>query len=230
MVGEEYAERQAECTPPMPPARPKIYHIVHVDRLSSIIRDGCLWADSVVSARQKAGTTIGMSDIKRRRLTELQLDCHPGLFVGQCVPFYFCARSVMLYLIYCANHPELSYRGGQEPIVHLECDLYDSIRWSTGAGRRWAFTLSNAGSYYFEDRCNVAQLGDIHWEAVAAMNWSNPATKEAKQAEFLVEESFPWELVERIGVFSATTARYAAAALQASTHRPPVEVKTEWYY
>lgn len=27
------------------PAQPKIYHIVHVDRLPSIIADGCLWCD-----------------------------------------------------------------------------------------------------------------------------------------------------------------------------------------
>lgn len=25
------------------PAQPKIYHIVHVDRLPSIVADGCLW-------------------------------------------------------------------------------------------------------------------------------------------------------------------------------------------
>lgn len=136
----------------MPPARPKIYHIVHVDRLESVIRDGQLWADSVVNAAQMPGTAIGMSGIKLRRLRDLQLSSHPGLHVGECVPFYFCPRSVMLYLIYRANHPELDYRGGQDPIVHLECDFYDAVNFANSAGRRWAFTLSNAGSCYFEDR------------------------------------------------------------------------------
>ncbi|MGP6156892.1 MAG: DUF4433 domain-containing protein [Vulcanimicrobiaceae bacterium] len=192
--------------------------------------DGYLWADSVVSARLKPGTVIGMSGIKSRRLNELQLDSHPGLFVGQCAPFYFCPRSVMLYLIYRANHPELSYRGGQEPIVHLECDLYDAIHWADAAGRRWAFTLSNAGSYYFEDRCDAARLDDIRWDAVGTNDWSNPATKEAKQAEFLVEESFPWALVERIGVYSVAIVQRAASSLQSGTHRPPIEIKTSWYY
>lgn len=56
------------------------------------------------------------------------LNSHPGLYVGQCVPFYFCPRSVMLYVIYCANHDELSYRGGQGPILHLEADLYETVR------------------------------------------------------------------------------------------------------
>ena len=83
------------------------------------------------------------------------MKCHAGLHVGDCVPFYFCPRSVMLYLIYQANHPELTYRGGQGPIVHLEFDLHRVVQWAEAQGLRWAFTLSNAGSYYFEDRCGL---------------------------------------------------------------------------
>lgn len=94
------------------PVRPKIYHIVHVDRLSSIIADGLLWSDAALEALKRPGTVIGMSAIKARRLKELQLSSHPGLFVGPCVPFYFCPRSIMLYLIHRANHEDLSYRGG----------------------------------------------------------------------------------------------------------------------
>ena len=33
----------------------------------------------------------------------------------------------MLYVIHCANHPELAYRGGQQPIIHLEADLHQHI-------------------------------------------------------------------------------------------------------
>ena len=115
--------------------------------------------------------------------------------------------------------------------MHLQCDLYSAIRWADNARRRWAFTLSNAGSRYFEDRCDVAHLDDINWDAVNTNSWSNPATKEAKQAEFLVEESFPWRLVERIGVYSAAIGQRAASSLQLGTHRPPIEIKTtSWYY
>ena len=77
-----------------PPAVPKIYHIVHVDRLPSIIADGVLWCDAEIVRRAPPGTAIGMNKIKQRRLTELHLSCHPGLLVGGCVPFYFArARS-----------------------------------------------------------------------------------------------------------------------------------------
>jgi hypothetical protein len=210
------------------PARPKIYHIVHVDRLRPIVADGVLWCDARFVARAAPGTTIGMSDIKQRRLTELSLASHPGLHVGGCVPFYFCPRSVMLFLIHKANHPELTYRGAQEPIAHLEADLHAAVAWAAANERRWAFTLSNAGSYHFEDRADLAALGEVDWAAVEATNWRG--SREGKQAEFLMEESFPWTLIERIGVCSATVHRQATLALRDATHRPVVEVRREWYY
>lgn len=168
-----------------PPAAPKIYHIVHVDRLPSIIADGVLWCDAEIVRRAPPGTTIGMNKIKQRRLTELHLSSHPGLLVGGCVPFYFCPRSIMLYLIHMANDPELTYRGGQRPIVHLEADLNRAVAWADMNERRWAFTLSNAGSYYFEDRCELAQLDEINWPAVRTNRWGGErrlAVGEGRQA------------------------------------------------
>lgn len=210
------------------PVRPKVYHIAHVDRLASIISDQSIWCDREVLRRAPQGTTIGMSSIKQRRLNELCLSSHPDLYVGDCVPFYFCPRSVMLYLIYQGNHPELNYKGGQGPIIHFEADLYSVVDWANQQGRRWAFTLSNAGSYYFEDRSDLAQLDEVDWNAVQATQWQQ--CKDGKQAEFLLERSFPWHLVERIGVQSRTIYQQVANALPARGHRPMVEIRSEWYY
>lgn len=210
------------------PRQPKIYHIAHVDRLPSIIADGCLWCDAEVVRRAPSGTIIGMNSIKERRLRELCLNSHPGLHVGDCVPFYFCPRSVMLYLIYQGNHVELSYRGGQGPILHFEADLHATVAWADEQRRRWAFTLSNAGSYFFEDRCDLAHLGEVDWVAVKALDWRR--CKEGKQAEFLLEHSFPWHLIERIGVHSPVIYRQVINALPTNGHRPAVEVLAGWYY
>lgn len=210
------------------PSEPKIYHIVHVDRLPSIIAENGLWCDAEIVRRNPLGTTIGMNNIKQRRLRELTLTCHPDLLVGCCVPFYFCPRSIMLYLIYQANHPELSYRGGQGPIIHLEADLRETVAWAERNGHRWAFTLSNAGARYFEDRCDLSQLGETDWGAVGARDWRN--RKEGKQAEFLIEQFFPWELVTRIGMHSRQVYDHVRSALQAATHKPRAEIKPEWYY
>ena len=180
------------------PTNPKIYHIVHVDRLPSIIADGYLWCDAEMDAsRPDTGTTIGISDIKRRR-RERMLPSRRGLHVGDCVPFYFCPRSVMLYVIWRANHPELSYRGGQGPIIHLEADLRETVAWAASNERRWAFTSSNAASNYFDDFSDLANLDKLDWDAIQAFQWSD--RRERKQAEFLVERSFPWSMISHIGV------------------------------
>ena len=209
-----------------PPAEPKICHIVHVDRLASIVADGALWSDAVLQRRARPGTVIGMSAIKQRRLT-YQLNSHPDLRVGDCVPFYFCPRSVMLYVIHRANNEGLQYRDGQGLIVHLEADLHEAVDWAERHGRRWAFTLSNAGSSYFEDRCDLAQLNEIDWSAVGAMDWRG--RREKKQAEFLMEQSFPWALVRRVGVCTAETYNGATEAVR-SDHQPAVTVQPGWYY
>jgi len=77
------------------PEKPKIYHIVHFDRLASIIDTGYLFSDKRVQDEQCPGTNIGMSHIKERRMRN-QIKSHSPLRVGECVPFYFCPRSVML--------------------------------------------------------------------------------------------------------------------------------------
>ena len=209
------------------PDKPKLYHIVHVDRLSSIIEDGCLRCDAEISRQHSSGTTIGMDSIKQQRLAK-SLSSHPDLHVGDCVPFYFCPRSVMLYVLYQANHPELSYRGGQGPIVHLEADLRQTVAWAEEHERRWAFTLSNAGSGYFEDRCDLAQLEAIDWNAVQARDWR--LCKDGKQAEFLIERQFPWNLVLCIGVYSKEVYSQVTRRLETSGYKPPVEIKPDWYY
>ncbi len=211
------------------PKNPKIVHIIHVDRLPSIIKEGCLWCDAEAAKRSLAGTTIGIGEIKQRRMSH-PLTSHPTLKVGECVPFYFWPRSVMLFLLARANHPALAYRGGQDPIVHLVADLRQTVRWADDSGLRWAFTLTNAGARYFEDRCTLDDLGDIDWDAVKARDWRDPMIQENKQAEFLVENRFPWQLVSRIGVMTDTVRRQVAKALAKSGHQPRVEVKRDWYY
>jgi hypothetical protein len=140
----------------------------------------------------------------------------------------------MLFLIHRANHPELTYKGGQGPIVHLEADMLDVVAWANQNNARWAFALSNAGSQYFEDRADLSKLREIDWAAVTARQWAGigvPASvKEGKQAEFLLEAYFPWALVERIGVLSQPIAQRVANSLRLASHRPSVVIQADWYY
>jgi hypothetical protein len=170
-----------------------------------------------------------MSTIKQRRM-RLPVTCQEGDTVGQYVPFYFCPRSIMLYILYKANHPELTYLGGQGPILHLEMGLERTAAWAAQSGVRWAFSLANAGAVYAPFRSSLAQLSEVDWLAVAATDFHDPHVKEGKQAEFLVRRFVPWSLVERIGVSSEQVRTQALAAIAEAAHHPRIDVQTQWYF
>lgn len=207
----------------------KIYHIVHINNLPSIIADGYLFADSEMKKQKKDGMTIGMNKIKERRLS-LPLISHNKLYVGECVPFYFCPRSIMLYILYMGNSPDIEYHGGQSPIIHLVSDLHKTVEWAEQNGLRWAFTTSNAGARYFEDYADLSELDNIDWQAVRATQWNARDVKEKKQAEFLVEQRFPWELVEQIGVYSYHEYEQVLDIIGSKKNGVLTSIQKTWYY
>ncbi|MCC6651032.1 MAG: DUF4433 domain-containing protein [Candidatus Eisenbacteria bacterium] len=211
------------------PATPRIYHITHMRNLPGILAAGGLLSDATIMTRGGPTATIGLGALKQRRLT-LPVHCHPGDHVGDYVPFYFCPRSVMLYVLHCANAPGLTYREGQGPIVHLEARLAPTLDWADRAGARWAFSLSNAGTAYCTFRKQRSQLDEIDWEAVANSDFRDRTVKEGKQAEFLLHEFFPWHLVERVGVGDTVVREQVLQVLQGTSQAPTVEVRADWYY
>jgi len=214
------------------PADPKIYHITHLRNLPEIVQSGRLWSDAKRLELCLDCEIVGMSGIKRRRLEELDVSCHTGTKVGQYVPFYFCPRSIMLYILYAGNHPELNYHEGQRPIVHLQADLIATIRWAEAQGVRWAFSDRNAGTYYANFYRRIADLDKVNWDAVQSTDFRDMLVKEGKQAEFLVYESFPWHLVEKIGVYDTNIVDQVNTILDGygTPHRPVIINERTWYY
>lgn len=213
-----------------PPAHPKIYHITHIDNLSEVMAAGCLWSDAEILRRGGPAAAIGLPNIKRRRLEEYEVDCHPGTKVGQYVPFYFCPRSVMLYFLHMGNSPGLTYRGGQGPIIHLASNLHEVVDWADSQGVRWAFTDRNAGSRYFQAFRDLARLDQLNWDGIRNPDFRNEAVKQAKQAEFLIFEAFPWTLVRRIGTIDESMAARVRKIVSTGDHQPDVKVHAGWYY
>ena len=211
------------------PTQPKIYHITHVNNLTSIVNDGELLSDAQMIRRGGPSATIGMTKIKRRRLA-LPVKCHPGTFVGDYVPFYFCYRSVMLYVISKGNNPELQFKGGQDEIVHLEVDYHSAVTWANRVHRLWAYSLSNAGAVYTEFDSGLPGLGRLDWAAIANTDFRDSDVKESKQAEFLMHTSLPWSLVSGIGVSSVHIQTAASTAISLASHKPPIAVMRNWYY
>lgn len=211
-------------------AQQKIYHITHVNNLAQIGQAGVLWSDAKRIALGLDCEVVGMSIIKQRRLMALPVKCHPATRVGDYVPFYFCPRSIMLYILHKGNHPDLVYQGGQRPIVHLVADLAATVAWANAEKRLWAFSDRNAGTRYADFYADVRKLDQVNWNAVQATDFRDPIVKEGKQAEFLVHESFPWELVDTIGVIDASIESQVRDALRGVRHQPAVRVERAWYF
>lgn len=134
----------------------------------------------------------------------------------------------MLFLFYKNNSQDITYCGGQEPIIHLVADLQKTIAWANAKKKRWAFTSSNAGSYYFNSYTDLDQLDKIDWNVVNATYWEG--CRETKQAEFLIEGQFPFELIERIGVYSQQYYQNVNQIVSNMRNAPIVEIKQDWYY
>ena len=199
------------------PPNPSIFHITHVENLANIIADGCVWSDSRRIARAVPNTNIGIARIKQRRLNR---PVRFGGKLGDYVPFNFCGRSVMLFVV-GKGHED--YGGGQDEIVHL----VSSVGTAIALGKPWAFTDRHADLGYALYFNSLSDLSEVDWSVMPLDYWAGDA-KEKRQAEFLVHESFPWSAVEHIGVRSAAVAAKVEALLAGVT--PPVAVHPAWYY
>ena len=172
-----------------PPGRPKLYHITHISNLTRIVNCGELQSDYKLSETTQTYKNVAMSKIKRRRLSEIRIPCCASKQVGEFVPFYFCPRSIMLFILHKSNHPELSYSEGQKPLIHLVADMHAAVDWARDNARHWAFSDRNAGAYIARFYNSAADLDRINWDAVRATDFREQTIKEGKQAEFLMHDS-----------------------------------------
>ena len=134
----------------------------------------------------------------------------------------------MLYVLFKRNQPELSYHGGQEPIIHLRSDMHRAVNWAEAEGLHWAFTTENAVTASAEDYSNWSQLSRIQWEAVEAGHWRG--YKGPKQAEFLMQDRFPWKLISQIGVCTQETRARTLNMLHSVSDKTPCTIQPGWYY
>lgn len=212
------------------PRNPKIYHFTNIENLANILQQGFIWSDAETIARSIEIKNIGLNSIKKRRLEKNNVKCHFGTKVGEYVPFYFCPRSVMLYFLHKGNNPDLSYRDGQELLIHFQADLFKVVEWAKKNKNLWAFCDRNASTSTAIFFGNTDHLPELNWDAINSTDFTNESIKTHKQAEFLLHRACPWSLVEEIGVYDELMKRMVSNVLSGTGDTKSVWVKKEWYY
>jgi hypothetical protein len=201
------------------PPNPLIFHITHIQNIPSILGHGRIWSDSQRIKRNLVTTNIGYPHIKQRRLSRPVTTTGGNL--GDYVPFNFCPRSVMLFKV---SRGHEAYGGGEDEIVHL----VSSVNTAIGLGKPWAFTDIHADLRYATYFSTLSSLSEVDWRVMPLAYWADDDTKQKRQAEFLVHESFPWSAVEGIGVKNASVEAKLRSLLPSGT--PLVAIQPGWYY
>jgi len=204
-----------------------IFHITHIDNLQGMINAGGLHCDRVTSERGLCLRNIGYAHIKERRARrEVTVSMQGTLW--DYVPFYFCPRSVMLYVNSKGRVP--GYADGQTPIVHLVTSAEKIL----ASGLPFLFTDGHAEVQFSIQYDDLANMNQLDWEVINANIWRDIDEdfdrKRRKQSEFLVYQFVPWIMIDEIGVINQDIYTQVVGIIRGSDHQPVVTIQPEWYY
>lgn len=204
-----------------------IYHITHIQNLPKILNAGCLWCDSKMKEQNLETQGIAYDAIKLRRSKRPVPTCKGGV-VADYVPFYFAPRSPMLYAIQQGRVD--NYQGGQESILHL----VSKLEIVTENELSFTFTNGHAEMALTEFYESLDNLDKIDWDLMKSKHWndieSDMNRKWRRQAEFLVHNHFPINLIAGIGVVSERIKNQVEDILKASNKEIKVKAFPLWYY
>ena len=209
------------------PRRGLLFHFTHVDNLLAIAANGLL-CDHEAAAQGLLTIDIGNQDIKSRR-RERPVPTGPQGVVADYVPFYFAARSPMLYVISKGEVP--TYDGRQEGLIYLVSDL-DRIVERTN---QFVFTDHNAATYYARFSNRLDRLDSfVDWPLMEARDWndipSDPDRMARRMAEFLVHRRVPWDAFFELAARTDEDAVRAQASLAKVNADDVVQVRRDWYF
>ncbi len=115
------------------------------------------------------------------------------------------------------------YNEGQRPVVYLQSTI-EAVR---NAGLGWVFTEGHADMQFTDFFDDLEELSKIDWNLMKAKYWNDtnddPDRKRRRQAEFLVHDFFPWELVSYVGVYDGDIAETVGGIIGGNI--PVVEIR-----
>ena len=207
----------------------RLYRLVHVDALPTMLTRGALYAPNYTPNDGLPYRTIHNVSVQASRHS-YQIWCGPRGTCHDYVPFYFGPLSVMLLNLKTGRVE--GYNEGQAPLIYLTT----TVQRVRDAGSRFVFSDGHGLARFTSWYDDLAQLDKVDWNLVAARYWLDKPDdndrQRRKQAEFLVWNSLDWILIESIGVLSEQVKARVEAALDTfpQRQRPRVEVRREWFY
>ena len=214
----------------MPPPIPTpIYRLTHRENLATIIPSKASLAPNMVPSSNQLYRKIHDQEVQSKR-RNVRIPCGPGGVIHDYVPFYFGYLSPMLLNLKTGRVPGFS--GGQSDLIYLvtACQKIKAANLPFVFSDGHALTTVTA----FSDDLNQLQIVD--WGMVNQRYWTDtpadPDRQRRKQAEFLVHQKCPWDLIESIAVFDESAMQAVMKVLGAFPlkDRRSVSIRRDWYY
>lgn len=214
---------------PAAPQPTPIYRLVHVDNLAALLAQGRLHAPHHAPAHGTPYRTIHDANVQANRRIK-DVPCGPGGTVHDYLPFYFGPLSVMLLQLKTGQ--VAGYNEGQEPLIYLRT----TVQAVAQAGCPFVFTDGHGLAKFTRWFDDLAHLDVVDWPLVRDRYWRDTPEdndrKRRKQAEFLVWQGLDWDLLDGIGVFSASMQQRVRGIISGCPRRrqTPVHVTRDLYY
>ena len=171
-----------------------IFRLVHIRNLVNIFKYGLVTAKHPNADDNYIA--IGHQGLIQDRIQhEIPL---PGAgMLGEYVPFYFAGHTPMLLKIKTGN-------GGVQEVPQEDlCFVTCQIKSLFDSQIECVFTDRNAKLFNANFYRSPEDLEKLNWVAIGARYWNNsPLQQDQKQAEFLVRESVPRQLISHIVVYN----------------------------
>jgi hypothetical protein len=205
-----------------------IYHFTHARNLPKILHAGGLYCKAELPSDLEV-VDISLQDIQEKRRAK-RVRCEPGGILHDYVPFLFSTRSPMMFRISKGN-----VEGRSRDTTNL-IYVVSSVERVREAGLAFVFTdghpIMALSTFYNE----VADLDKVDWKVMRMRYWKDTDDdndrERRRQAEFLVQGTFPWEIVEFLAVKNNDIGRRLQNYL--SDEWPdkvkPVKVAPSWYF
>jgi len=233
------AAPRASAKMPADVGEQRIYHVTHISNLAGVLSSGALLADASKAWEGRPAVDISSAETRESRRSIL-VSGQGSLSVAKYVPFFLSPdASVWDSIRSRSDDPRLTLDAhGSAPfdfviLVSTVRKALDAQAAAESAAESAAVAGAQAGVIAADgDAAGVlTRFGTTRADAESVLRKlrADPESPAILEAEFLVEETFPFELVTLIGVANDKVRDLVKPILAASSHRPKVAVYPPWF-